>query len=101
MRGLVSADFALARNYPSTKLRERNGSQELTVFVNPQNRDERFILVYGDMGARATELLRSESKTVFVGTGFFLDGADNRQVIHPFDTGSVQVEVKNLTSPAK
>lgn len=97
----LTADFALARNYPSTKLRERNGSQELTVFVNPQNRDERFILVYGDMGARATELLRSESKTVFVGTGFFLDGADNRQVIHPFDTGSVQVEVKNLTSPAK
>jgi hypothetical protein len=97
----LRSDFALARNYPSTKLRERNGSQELTVFVNPQNRDERFLLVFGDMKARATELLRSESKTVFVGTGFFLDGADNRQVIHPFEKGSVLVEVKNLTPQAK
>lgn len=97
----LRSDFALARNYPSTKLRERNGSQELTVFVNPQNQDERFILVYGDLKTHTTELLRSESKMVFVGTGFFMDGADNRQVIHPFDKGSVLVEVKNLTPPAK
>jgi hypothetical protein len=96
----LKSDFAPARNYPSAKLRERNGSQELTVFFNPQNREERFLLVYGDLKASVTELLRSESRTVFVGTGF-LDGADRRQVIHPFGKGRVLVEVRNLTPPAK
>lgn len=97
----LKSDYSPARSYPSARLRERSGTQEMTVFFNPPNQDERYLVVYGDLKARDTELLRSDSKTVFVGTGFFLDGADHRQVIHAAAQGNVQVIVKPLTPPVK
>lgn len=97
----LKSDFSVARSYSGSQLRDRNGSQEKTVFMNPKNQDERFILVYGDKNAQPAELVRSEGKTVFVGTGFFLDGTDNRYMIHPLDKGMLHVEARGLKPPAK
>ncbi|MCG2655027.1 MAG: hypothetical protein L6414_06135 [Hydrogenophaga sp.] len=97
----LKSDFSVARSYSGSQLRDRNGSPEKTVFMNPKNQDERFILVYGDKNAPPAELQRSEGKTVFVGTGFFMDGSDNRYTLHPFDKGTLHMEARGLTPPAK
>ncbi|PKO29822.1 MAG: hypothetical protein CVU36_10920 [Betaproteobacteria bacterium HGW-Betaproteobacteria-9] len=97
----LKADFSVARSYSGSQLRDRNGSQEKTVFMNPPNQEERFILVFGDKNAQPAELVRSEGKTVFVGTGFFMDGSDNRYTLHPFDKGTLHMEVRGLKPPAR
>lgn len=92
----LDADFAPVRVYPHTGMKKRGNGYDKTVFINPSNQHERYLLVYGALDAEPERLTLSRADVVFVGTGFFIGGIDNALTLKAAGNGLLVVEAKGL-----
>lgn len=102
---LYDADFKVTRFFDERTLRNRGNDLERTVFINPGNKQERYIAIYGaDLNA-SIERQYSMVTVQTISTGFvtfnIYGGQDGKSTLHSSPIGNLQVEVKGLTPPAK
>ena len=96
----LDADFSPLRMYPHTGMKKRGHGYEKTIFINPSNQNERYLLIYGALNVEPAQVTVSRTDVVFVGTGFFIGGIDNAFTLRATSSGVLQVEAKGL-QPAK
>ncbi len=92
----LDADFSPLRVYPHTGMKKRGHGYEKTIFINPSNQNERYLLIYGALDVEPERVTVSTTDVVFVGTGFFLGGIDNAITLRATGSGVLQVETKGL-----
>lgn len=90
----LDADFQSKRVYKHDGMKKRGLGFEKTVFINPQNQAERYVLVYGTLNLEPETVTVSQRDVMFVGTGFYLGGADNKLTLKAIDNGVIIVEAK-------
>jgi hypothetical protein len=93
----LDADFAPKREYGYTNMKRRGLGYEKTVFINPQNNSEKYVLVRGILNVSPQEVTLSKTDMVFVGTGFFIGGTDAKVTVQPTSMGVVVVGVNGLS----
>ena len=98
------ADFKLQRYYDEKTLRNRGDNVERTVFLNPANRAERYIAIYGSDPAAAIERAYSMATVTPVSTGYvtfnIYSGVDGKSTLRSAPAGKLKIEVQGL-QPAK
>ena len=97
----LDANYQPKRTYSYSGMKKRGSAYEKTIFMNPQNNDEKYVLVRGVPSAAPEEVVISRLDMVFVGTGFFMGGTDHKLVLHSVAKGAVLVEPKGLEPVAK
>ncbi len=97
----LDANYQPKRAYNYSAMKKRGFAYEKTIFMNPQNQDEKYVLVRGVPSSAPEDVVISRQDVVFVGTGFFMGGTDQKLSIHPSTTGAVVVEPKGLEPVAK
>lgn len=95
------ADFLSKRIYKYDGMKKRGIGYDKTVFINPQNQTERYVLIYGDTSAASEQVTISKTDVVFVGTGFYVGGEDKKIVLSANDKGVLIVEAKGLILATK
>ena len=100
---VYDSEFVATRKYDENSLRNRGNSLERTVFINPQNRSERYMAIYGSNLSASIERPYSEVTytTVMVGTMMFnmVGGRDDKSTLRSSPTGTLHIEVKGLEKP--
>jgi hypothetical protein len=91
----LDADFALKRQYGYANMKKRGLGYEKTVFINPQNNSEKYVLVRGALNVSPQEVTISKTDMMFVGTGYFIGGTDAKLTVQPTSMGVVMVDVKS------
>jgi hypothetical protein len=92
----LDADFSPVRTYLHSGMKKRAMGYEKTVFINPGNQSERYLLIYGALNLEPERVTVSKTDVVFVGTGFFIGGTDQAITLQAADYGVVVVEAKGL-----
>lgn len=94
------AEFKVLRYFDEKTLRNRGNNLERTVFVNPPNRDERYLAIYGsDLSASIERAYSMVTVTpVMAGPVMFnvYSGVDGKSTLRSAPAGKLQVEVKGL-----
>lgn len=98
---MLDAEFSPLRVYPHTGMKKRGTGYEKTVFINPANQNERYLLVYGALNVEPEQVTVSRTDVVFVGTGFFIGGIDKPFTLSAASRGVLSVEVKGLLPEKK
>jgi hypothetical protein len=91
----LDANFAPKREYGYANMKKRGLGYEKTVFINPQNNSEKYLLVRGVLNISPQEVTISKTDMMFVGTGYFIGGTDAKLTVQPTSMGVVMVDVKN------
>jgi hypothetical protein len=97
----LDADFARVRAYPHTGMKKRGNGYDKTVFINPSNQHERYLLVYGALNVEPEQLTVSRTDVVFVGTGYYIGGTDSALTVRAASNGLIVVEAKGLQPDKK
>ena len=97
----LDADFLPVRTYLHSGMKKRAMGYEKSVFINPGNQNERYLLIYGALNLEPERVTVSKTDVVFVGTGFFIGGADQAILLQAADQGVVMVETKGLSAVVK
>ncbi len=92
----LDADFSPLRVYPHTGMKRRGHGYEKTVFINPSNQNERYLLIYGALNVAPEKVTVSRTDIVFVGTGYYIGGADQAITLKAASSGALLVEAKGL-----
>ncbi len=97
--------FEVTRSFDEKDLRIRGGNPERTVYINPGNANERFMLIHGSsMKGSYTKQMPVQTVTpVYTGYGVmnWTDGADVEVTVHGSPYGEIEVSVDGLQAPAK
>jgi hypothetical protein len=91
----LDANFAPKREYTYTNMKKRGLGYEKTVFINPQNHSEKYVLVRGILNISPQEVTISKTDMMFVGTGYFIGGTDAKLTVQPTSMGVVMIDVKS------
>jgi hypothetical protein len=91
----LDAEFIVKRDYSYSGMKKRGLGYEKTVFINPTNSSEKYILVRGVLNVSPQDVTVSKTDIVFVGTGYFIGGADTKLTLLPIGMGVLVVDVKN------
>lgn len=89
----LDADFKTLRTFGAERFKRRGIELSLEVFMNSSNAGERYVLIYADpqhLGEQDTRTT-SESKVLFVGTGWFIAGDDKTTARHSATEGKLTV----------
>ncbi len=92
----LDADFSPVRVYTHTGMKKRGNGYDKTVFINPSNQNERYLLVYGALNVEPELLTVSRTDVVFVGTGYYIGGTDAALTLRAASSGLLVVEAKGL-----
>jgi hypothetical protein len=92
----LDAEFSPVRVYQHTGMKKRGIGYEKTVFINPPNQNERYLLIYGALNVEPELVTVSRTDVVFVGTGFFIGGTDKPLTLKAASSGVLLVEAKGL-----
>lgn len=92
----LDAEFLPVRVYQHTGMKKRGMGYEKTVFINPPNQNERYVLVYGALNVEPELVTVSSADVIFVGTGFFIGGIDKQLTLQAAGNGVLMVEAKGL-----
>lgn len=98
---MLDASFQATREFSEKTLRNRNGQLERTIFINPVNATERYLLIYGSN--QASTVIRdiprvSANNTMFGPLPFtFSAGADVKAKLTTSPTGKIQLLVEPLS----
>jgi hypothetical protein len=97
------ADFKAVRQFGEDGLRQRGQQVERTIFVNPSNRQERYLAVYGKgtPSTASTQYAVINSSPVVAGPVMFnvISGSDIKGIRSTAATGTVRVKVKRTAQP--
>lgn len=101
---LYDAGFGLTRHFDEKTLRNRGNNLERTIFINPSNKSERFIALYGsDMKSSIDRAYSVVTVTpVFAGPVMFnmVSGGDGKSRLHSSPVGKLTLDVQGLARPA-
>lgn len=97
----LDEDLKIQRRYDHTKVKTRGMGQEKTIFINPKDQNERYVIVYGTNTNEAQDFTISKQDIIFVGTGLFLGGADDKISISSNLQGVFKVESNGLAPSDK
>jgi len=90
---MLDAQFNTLRSFGAERLKHRGIEMSLDIFVNSPNASERYALIYADpqhLGEQDSKTV-SQSKMLFVGTGFYIAGDDNTTTRHSASEGKLTV----------
>jgi hypothetical protein len=92
---MLDAQYRPLRSYGAERLKRRGMEVSLEVFMNATNAAERFVLLYADPEhlADTDHKTTSESRPVFVGTGFVILGDDKTVALRSVTEGAVTVKL--------
>jgi hypothetical protein len=92
---MLDTEFKSLRSFGAERFKRRGTEVSLEVFINSSNASERFLLIYADPEHLGEQDQRttSESKMVFVGTGFFIAGDDKTTARHSASEGKLTVSL--------
>jgi hypothetical protein len=98
---LHGAKYELKREFDDKSLRNRGNSLERTIFINPENRDEQYLLIRAsDLNAkieRNVSIVTANPVYVAPGvTAYYHTGADGKVVIQSSPVGRLEIEVQGL-----
>ena len=100
---LYDADFKQTRYFDESSLRNRGNDVERTVFVNPSNRGDRYLAIYGaDLSASIHRDYSQVTTQTIAAAGLFLtlhNGVDGKSTLRTSPGGTLQIETSGL-SPA-
>jgi hypothetical protein len=102
---LYDEDFKVTRFFDERSLRQRGDNLERTVFVNPANRGERFIAIYGS--DLSSTLVRDYSAVVVttmsagLATFNMVSGRDGKSTLRSAPAGELTLEVSGLTPASR
>lgn len=98
---IYDAEFKPTRFFDEKTLRNRGNTLERTVFINPQNAQERFVAIFGSDLSASIERAYSEVTVtpVMVGPAVFnmYGGQDGKSMLRSSPTGALELEVQGLT----
>jgi hypothetical protein len=98
------ADFKLLRYFDEKTLRNRGNNLERTIFINPSDRAERYVAVYGSDLSASIERAYSMNTVTPVSSGpytFYMhSGVDGKSTLRSAPSGKLKVEVQGL-APVK
>lgn len=97
---LLDENFMPTRHFDESTLRQRGNVFERTIFINPDNNTERYLVLYGspvDVSRESTVNLTGVTP-VFVGTGMFMmqTGSEVKSSLHYSPTGSYFISQSGL-----
>jgi hypothetical protein len=96
------ADFKLLRYFDEKTLRNRGNNLERTVFINPSDRAERYMAVYGSDLSASIERAYSMNTVTAVAAGpymFYLhSGVDGKSTLRSAPAGKLKIEVQGLAA---
>lgn len=100
---MLNANFDRTRFFEEASLRSRGNNLERTIFINPADSQERYILIYGSGLASSVELTFSQvSSQTYSGAngGLFVfhTGNDAKAVVRAAPVGRLEIEVQGLES---
>lgn len=92
---LLDATFEAGREIPSAQFKRRGGEVSADVFVNSENSKERYLLVLVDAAriGESDSRVTMRSNVAFVGTGYWISGSDDTQIVNVVDSGTVIVSL--------
>lgn len=101
---MLDGEHRVTRRYDERELRTRGTRLERTVFINPSNSAERYMVVYGapltaDFKMTVQEITTQTVSTVY-GSFNWADGRDVKKTIRSSPVGRIEVSVQGL-EPAK
>ena len=92
------AGFRLVRYFDEKTLRNRSTNLERTVFFNPQDKDERYLAIYGsDLSASIERAYSMMTVTPVFAGGFMFNvhgGVDGKTTVRSAPTGKLKLEVQ-------
>lgn len=95
---LLDGKFATTRHFDESTLRQRGGVLERTVFINPENSAEQYLIIRGSPDDRSSvsTVNLSGATPVFVGVGMFIvpTGSEVKSTLHYSPTGSYFIRVE-------
>lgn len=96
--------FKPSRYFDEKSLRNRGNTLERTIFINPQNSNEKFLAIFGSDISASIERAHSEvtATPILIGPAVFhvYGGVDKKSILHSAPIGRLDVEVQGLL-PAK
>lgn len=102
---MLDAGFEATRVFDDQSLRARGDNLELTIFVNPDNGDERFLLIHGANRARSSESTYATvtAMPIYSGgvAGTFIYGQEARSRLHDAPTGTIQLRIDPPAGPPR
>jgi hypothetical protein len=94
---MFDAAFKTTRVFDDQSLRARGDNLELTIFVNPDNAHERYMLIHGANRTKSTESSYATvtSMPIYSGgvVGTFVYGQEARSRLHDAPTGTIQLKI--------
>ena len=90
---LLDATKATRRSLGLQDVKRRGDSLSIEVFINNENADERFLVLYADPAAFGQAETRSSMsiQSTYVGTGTWMSGNEARQVVNYASEGTLVV----------
>ena len=96
---LLDAKFVQTRHFSETGLRSRGSVFERTIFINPADAGERYMVIYGaDLATpvdRVLSIVTTTTSPMFV----WSSGADVKATLHPSPVGAFDIEAVDLPAP--
>jgi hypothetical protein len=76
--------------------KSRGDSLSIDVFINQDNADERYLVLYPDPTALGSGESRSSMglQTAYIGTGYWTSGTESKQLVNYVDAGTLVVTLK-------
>lgn len=93
---VLDANKAQRRSLGLADLKSRGDSVSIDVFINKDNADDRYLVLYPDPSAFGRGEARSSMgmQTAYIGTGYWTSGTENKQVVNYVDAGTLIVTLK-------
>lgn len=102
---MMNERFEVTRAYDEKDLRTRGKNPERTVYVNPANANERYMLIHGATlkGSFVKNMPVQSTQAIYTGYGtvYWTSGADVNATIRGSSVGEITIMVDGLTPPAK
>ena len=92
---LLDEALAVRRTIPAEELKRRGQEFSIEIFMEKQNADERYLLVFIDPDSLGKQDTRTStrSQTAFIGTGYWIAGVDQTQSMSAVDSGRLTFSV--------
>lgn len=93
---VLDANKVQRRSFGLAELKSRGDSVALDVFINKDNADDRYLVLYPDPSAFGQGESRSSMgvQSTYIATGIWMSGSDSKQVVNYVDAGTLIVTLK-------
>ncbi len=102
---LMNDRFEVTRSFDEKDLRTRGGNPERTVYINPANANERYMLIHGSglKDSYTKQMPVQTTQPIYTGYGvvYWADGADVKATVRGSPYGEIEVSTDGLQGAVK